>query len=380
MKKNALWLLFAVALLPSCRPSKQDRPIDREALVDRRSPRLTSFDLLSPLSVGNGKLLFTVDATGLQTFPDAYRTFTPLRTQCAALPADRQIERVHIGINFDENVGTEQISNIRQSLNMWNGSIDSHFNYAGSEFSVQTVCHPKQDMIGVSIDSRMFTGVNFDFKTDTLHAARLVRMASPDAVLRQVNYTDTARTDSTVYYLSLRWEGDARLNEEAPGRFVLKPRAPSFSLVCLFTAEEPPMQQHLPDYSTVTVAASEYWHSFWAKSAVYDFLFCTDPRASELERRIVCTQYTSAIRREVVPGTLQLSEPYRAAIAAIRRDEPDKAIDALLSDDHANVNLPPDNGLLTVVNLMCIGAEGNTKPLPGFPKDGQWKVRWDAAK
>lgn len=47
--------------------------IDREALVERNSPVVTAFDSLASLSVGNGEFAYTVDITGLQTFPDNYK-------------------------------------------------------------------------------------------------------------------------------------------------------------------------------------------------------------------------------------------------------------------------------------------------------------------
>ena len=57
--------------------------IDRYELVKRHNPVLKDFDLSSPLSVGNGEFAFTVDATGLQTFPRVYGDATPL---CTAIP------------------------------------------------------------------------------------------------------------------------------------------------------------------------------------------------------------------------------------------------------------------------------------------------------
>ena len=62
---------FVVLALMAC-GEKQQAPIDREALVDRNSPQVTAFDSLASLSVGNGEFAFTVDATGLQTFPEMY--------------------------------------------------------------------------------------------------------------------------------------------------------------------------------------------------------------------------------------------------------------------------------------------------------------------
>src|SRR5450631_2231052 len=54
--------------------------IDRHALVTRHDVVLTNFDAANPLSVGNGEFAFTVDVTGLQTFPEAFEKTTPLGT------------------------------------------------------------------------------------------------------------------------------------------------------------------------------------------------------------------------------------------------------------------------------------------------------------
>ena len=55
--------------------------IDRKALVTRHNVKNTSIDTLASLSVGNGAFAFTVDATGLQTFPEKYQKGVPLGTQ-----------------------------------------------------------------------------------------------------------------------------------------------------------------------------------------------------------------------------------------------------------------------------------------------------------
>src|SRR5437868_7393828 len=55
-------------------------PIDRRALVIRHNVVLHQFDVNNPLSVGNGEFAFTVDATGLQTFPEAFAQTIPLGT------------------------------------------------------------------------------------------------------------------------------------------------------------------------------------------------------------------------------------------------------------------------------------------------------------
>ena len=77
--KSFLYPLVALTLA-ACSPSGQE-PIDREALVTRNNPHVTTPDTLSSLSVGNGEFAYTVDITGLQTFPEDYKKGVPLGTQ-----------------------------------------------------------------------------------------------------------------------------------------------------------------------------------------------------------------------------------------------------------------------------------------------------------
>lgn len=61
-------------------PGGAEPPVDRRAVVCRNNPVVTSVDSLAALSVGNGRIAFTVDATGLQSFPGYYKNGIPLTT------------------------------------------------------------------------------------------------------------------------------------------------------------------------------------------------------------------------------------------------------------------------------------------------------------
>ena len=61
-------LLFFIIIFFSVKAQK----IDRRKLVKRHFVVNTKFDSLSSLSVGNGRFAFTVDITGLQSFPKEY--------------------------------------------------------------------------------------------------------------------------------------------------------------------------------------------------------------------------------------------------------------------------------------------------------------------
>lgn len=71
-------LIFINIVVLNCIVSAK---IDREKLVNRNSPINNQIDSLSSLSVGNGEFAYTVDITGLQTFPEKYKQGVPLGTQ-----------------------------------------------------------------------------------------------------------------------------------------------------------------------------------------------------------------------------------------------------------------------------------------------------------
>src|SRR5579871_5842551 len=57
------------------------QPIDRPAVIHRHNVVLTSPDTLGSLSLGNGQFCYTVDITGLQSFPQYYQKGVPLGTE-----------------------------------------------------------------------------------------------------------------------------------------------------------------------------------------------------------------------------------------------------------------------------------------------------------
>ena len=73
--------IFFVLLCLGIKNSLAQNHIDRKALVQRHNVINTYADSLSSLSVGNGSFAFTADATGMQSFPDAYAKGVPLGTE-----------------------------------------------------------------------------------------------------------------------------------------------------------------------------------------------------------------------------------------------------------------------------------------------------------
>ena len=207
--KKLFYSLLALTLV-SC-GSKKQTPIDREALVNRNSPQVTAFDSLASLSVGNGEFAYTVDATGLQTYPELYTKGVPLGTQSQwgwheftnpeaykheetlkdydfgrgrmepysvqFNEAGRQKEaanwfrvnphRLHLGmVGFDfgrDSSSLSQITDVKQTLDLWKGAVNSNFKLNGTPVEVQTVCHPEADMLAAVVRSAAHPAVNFRF-------------------------------------------------------------------------------------------------------------------------------------------------------------------------------------------------------------------------
>lgn len=351
MKKilNYLIPVSFVALI-SCKAGVPT-PIDRQALVERNSPQITAFDSLSSFSVGNGEFAFTVDVTGLQTFPEMYKAGVPLGTQSQwgwhsfdnpngyihdetlklydfgrgkAEPYAVQFNedgrakeaanwfrvnphRLHLGIvgfECEEGITATQITHIQQQLNLWKGVIQSRFTMNNQLFEVQTACHPTEDKIAACIHSKARTGINFRFPYPTgghcddacnwdandLHTTTLILQKPQRAVLER-------KLGATTYYVDIRWEGAAKLAEKQKNYFVLTPGEDKFSFTCAFTPESPLTSATVSSTAKETMEmAAQHWINFWSKGGAVDFSACTDVRAKELERRVVLSQYLLAIQ------------------------------------------------------------------------------------
>lgn len=355
-----LLCLLAVFFLSSCSSGTssskdEEGKINREELVNRNNPNVKEFDELSSLSVGNGNFAYTVDATGMQTYPELYAAGVPLGTQSqwgwhsfpnvnnykhdetlqaydfgngdqlyaiqfkeqgrqhdAANYFRNNPHRIHlgyVGLELTKQDGSKveatEIEDIDQTLDLWNGTINSHFTINGTAADVKTATDPKQDLIAVEIKSELIAKdqmkVKFRFPYPTgKHADDATDWTAPEKHKTEIfSETDNSfvlkRTlDTTVYYVSIEYTGEAELNEKEAHYFVLKPESNDFSFTCEFTSDE-------PEASTTTASAafdasSKYWINFWSRGGAIDFSKCTDERANELERRIILSQYLMAIQ------------------------------------------------------------------------------------
>lgn len=332
--------------------NKTGGPIDRYALVTRHNPVVRKPDSLTPLTVGNGEFAFTADITGLQTFPRFHRNGIPLCTQSQwgwhtfPNPENYRIEdvlkyydtygrkvgyayrfsegrageaskwlrenphRLHlgqIGLQIKKADGSvaelEDLENTEQSLDLWSGLLTSCFEVENKPVTVQTCCHPDLDMIAVRIESPLL-------KTNQLSVAFKFPYGSPDKlaadwdkpdlhktilISRSENRADLRRTlDADRYYVTLTWSKGCMLKRKQQHTCILCPKdSNSLDFACAFS---PKPISKLPTVTQTQSACRAHWKDFWIRGGAIDLSRSGDPRANELERRIVLSQYLTAIQ------------------------------------------------------------------------------------
>jgi hypothetical protein len=348
--KSLLYASFALLTLRLAGAA----PIDRPALVARHDVVLTNFDAANPLSVGNGQFAFTVDATGLQTFPEAFAKTTPLGTLAdwgwhtdpnpngwdidtfpfkafadrngrqvpyADAPHNQQTaetkwlranpHRLHLGQiglvlrHADGTLAkTNDLTQIAQRLDLWNGEITSRFQLDGEPVAVTTLCNPTSDVIAVRIKSPLLAGrrlalqIRFPYGTGDITTAD---WEHPDAhtttlAQRRPNAAHFGRRlDHDAYVADAAWSAGATLTNPAPHTFEILPdgRAGELEFTCAFAPQTnaPPA-----DFAATEAATRAHWNQFWQTGGAIDLSGSTDPRWFELERRIVLSQYLTAIQ------------------------------------------------------------------------------------
>lgn len=346
--------LSFIFYLFSC--SKNNKPIDRFALVSRHNVEIKTIDSLNSLTVGNGRFAFTVDITGLQTFHEYHAGGIPLGTMAdwgwhSKINTEgysleqvyrtwnvhgRKIDYVHrysnrrdslkyrasewlrenphkihlgmIGFDFQgiDRPDKSIIQNPAQKLNLWEGSIESRFSVNGETVKVKTLCHPQLDLISSSVESQLLTdnklrikihfpmGIPgqtvYDFSQPGKHITEIISETDSMVIFRR-------QQDEDIYYVKLYKPGSVLVKGEEQHQYFLeaKPRDTLLQFSCLFSKELPD-EDILPGFSETKAASAAFWKDFWSTGGAVDFSECTDPRAFELERRVILSRYLTRIQ------------------------------------------------------------------------------------
>lgn len=351
--------LLSLFLLLTLTALAQHKPIDRQAVVSRHNVVVNEPDSLSSLTVGNGRFAVTVDATGLQSFPDHYKNGIPLTTMAewgwhafpntSHLTPEETQNTFQLGHGHEEiyaveykqtgrqqeatsyfrtnphrlNLGTvglklqdasgqpcqpSDLHDIRQTLSLWTGIITSTYSVDGERVNVTTGCAPDGDKLFAQVATKLFgkqqaaiaitlpypTGQHADdaadYHAEERHLSTIIGQSNQSAIIRH-------QIDSTTYYILVTWKGRACLREGKRHEFLLTTDAPTLCFGVEYLSAAPSMtySNAAVDIQAEEKASAKAWKDFWQSGAIIDFSHCCDPRAKELERRVVLSQYLTAV-------------------------------------------------------------------------------------
>lgn len=342
---------------PSTAQKPRPRPaskIKRDELVARHNPVMRKHDPMSPLSVGNGEFAFTCDVTGLQTFAPEFEKAMPLATMSqwgwhsSPIPAgldpkglklvdfdtpnsDGTVRKVayhtsqtgqkelydwlrqnphrlhlgQIGFQFKNDVKSSDVKDIEQTLDLWRGIITSNFHVDGKAVTVRTAAHPTLDLLAVSVESALISEgdlkvqFKFPYGSPEMHAADWGKAAghqTTEASRTRSEVSLKRKLDADEYFVTVCWQGNAGFMKQGDHDYALESSrgVTRLNFVVGFAAKAP--VKNAPTPTQVFAAAQSHWEKFWSTGGVIDFSNSTDKRAQELERRVVLSQYLTAIQ------------------------------------------------------------------------------------
>lgn len=328
----------------------KNEKIDREALVARHNPALSTINPESPFTLGNGHFAFTADVTGLQSLGDwYYKKGIPLETKARkawytrsnknnytlkdasveygaygttiSLPTNmngqagqwlrknpHDLPLAKIGFLLDKkSLVPAQLSHIEQTLDLWRGELKSQFFLQDKAVSVLTVAHGVRDIVAAKIESplvksgRLSISLDFprgydlgvkntpkiDWHHGDEHSTKLIKSTKNSA-------TFSRTIDSEQHLVHLAWQGSAKLIKIKEHRYQLKPLASEdFNFSVEFF---PAMKSKTQGFKNIQASAKKMWKDYWLSGAVVDFSGSKNANAKELERRVVLSQYLLGVQ------------------------------------------------------------------------------------
>ncbi len=231
-----------------------------------------------------------------------------------------RLDLARIGFEYEgKEISADRLTGIRQELDLYSGILKSSFLLDGKSCQVETACDNGAeggagDTIGVRVRSGMLqegtlsVALTFpygspaksaaDFDSPALHSTEVVRQDEQSVLLKRT-------LDRDVYYVRLVLGDGAEVSapEASSGslkahRLSIKTESDTLELsVGFLKGDLDPEADNAAqaDAPQVLENSRRYWKGFWEKGAILKLHDSPDPRAEELERRIILSMYLLAV-------------------------------------------------------------------------------------
>lgn len=326
--------------------------IDRKSVVERHQVYNQELDTLASLSVGNGHFTFTVDATGLQTFPAFYAKGIPLGTQSSwswhAFPNLENFQRSetyrtenyagrpmayalqghknarkdaatdyfranphrihlgHVGFRIKLENGSlatpDDLRDIKQRLNPYTGEIQSSFSVEGFSVKVLTFSDPQEDIIYTKVESPLLKIGRLSFQLDFPFPSLQfldegVTNAYPEkhksylSESAQRHLVFQHQIDSLHYPVAIQANQLIQAQQLSAHTYEIKANhSAQIELAVGFGDIK------MGDFHRKRLLGRNEWKHYWNQGGMIDFGLVKDQRAKELERRMVLSMYLAKVQ------------------------------------------------------------------------------------
>ncbi|KAI1471125.1 Six-hairpin glycosidase-like protein [Daldinia caldariorum] len=226
-----------------------------------------------------------------------------------------------IGLRYQGvSLPASKISNEVQELDLWNGIITSTFDISGESVKVVTQGDFESDAVTFHVESQLLASgdleIELDFPYPPIHTTKYKYEVFAGVYDFPLNHTTLIAKNGkeneahiyhelqeTKYFVNLRWPVDSPLRlsrVEPPGsnsvtahRYTLSSAAKSRyrSSIIDFTAHFSLDKRIAALPSRIRSRNPEQWHEYWEEGGFVDLTSSSNPKADELQRRIILSQY-----------------------------------------------------------------------------------------
>lgn len=260
--------------------------------------------------------IFMIDFTGLDWWTHErlvnYNQPNPAEADISnwLIQNPQRLNLANVGLQFEEDRVTENdLEDKSQDLDLWSGSISSSFVYDGSRVDVQTWSHPGDSIVAIEVKSDLLRsaklGVFYDFPysdvnkfdapyvgvwNDTTHHKASVQSKTHTATFQHV-------LDDTANYLKTQWLSKGKISGPLRGtnKYVLRTTGSSTVRIVASFSNTDNSADKLPSFEEVTGESRSWWASYWNSGAFIDLSATKNATATELQRRIILSQYLMAV-------------------------------------------------------------------------------------
>lgn len=220
----------------------------------------------------------------------------------------QRLNLANIGLFFGgAQVEESDLANKSQVLNLWTGSLVSTFAHNGIHVKVETRTASDSDTVGISVESDLLLtgalGLSFDFPYPDLnkfdapfvgvwnatsnHSTSLEQSENRLSILHTL--------DDNSYVMTAAWEGNGEVSGPDNGThryFLTVPGSTKLNLTASFSQNG--MSRDV-SWDNLVKDSEAWWEEYWTSGAFIDLTSTDLADATELQRRIILSQYLVAV-------------------------------------------------------------------------------------